>query len=52
MASSDLDDQVDKAVAKYGISKSAAHNSLQEVPWGPMEKLLANLWSPDNPDGL
>ncbi|KAI1407312.1 putative acc synthase [Hypoxylon sp. FL1857] len=52
MASSDSDNRIGKAVAKYGISKSAARNSLQGAPWGSMEKLLANLWSPDNPDGF
>ncbi|TRX91993.1 hypothetical protein FHL15_007090 [Xylaria flabelliformis] len=53
MPSSDSDDRVEKAVAKYGISMSAAHNSLQKIPWGsPLEKMLANLWSPDNPDGF
>ncbi|KAI1179309.1 putative aminotransferase class I and II family protein [Nemania sp. FL0916] len=52
MASLNSDDGVDKAIAKYGISRDAAQKSLQDVPWGPLEKILANLWSPDNPDGL
>ncbi|EPE28208.1 PLP-dependent transferase [Glarea lozoyensis ATCC 20868] len=38
--------------AKFGLSQKAAHNSVQGQPWDVIEKMLANIWAPDNPDGL
>ncbi|KAI2487141.1 Aspartate/tyrosine/aromatic aminotransferase [Pyrenophora tritici-repentis] len=35
-----------------GLSQRAAHNSVQASPWDALERLMANLWAPDNPDGL
>ncbi|KAK8017137.1 1-aminocyclopropane-1-carboxylate synthase [Apiospora marii] len=40
------------AIARYGLSKRAASNTLQDLPWDSLEKMLGNLWSLDNPNGL
>jgi hypothetical protein len=50
----DLDSrpEISDAVAKYALSKNAAVNSLQTLPWDSLEKLFSNLWSSDNPEGL
>ncbi|GAW26423.1 putative pyridoxal phosphate-dependent major subdomain 2 [Rosellinia necatrix] len=52
MANSSSTAQIDHAVATYGLSKRAARNSLQDLPWDSLEKTMANLWEPGNPDGL
>ncbi|KAH7087018.1 putative acc synthase [Paraphoma chrysanthemicola] len=36
----------------FGLSQRAAQNSVQDSPWDALEKLNANLWAPDNPNGL
>lgn len=47
-----LRQRVDDTITKYVLSERAAQNSLHDQPWDMLEKLLANLWAPDNPDGL
>ncbi|CAG9961986.1 unnamed protein product [Clonostachys byssicola] len=37
---------------QYSLSKRGAHNCAHRDIWGPREKSMANLWSPENPDGL
>ncbi|CCT61193.1 hypothetical protein IAQ61_004988 [Plenodomus lingam] len=36
----------------FGLSQRAAHNSVQDSPWDALERLMANLWATDKPDGL
>ncbi|KAH7384625.1 putative acc synthase [Pyrenochaeta sp. MPI-SDFR-AT-0127] len=38
--------------AKFRLSQRAAYNSAQEQPWDALEKMMANIWASDNPDGL
>ncbi len=44
--------QIVDAIAKYGLSERAAHNSLQPLPWDAVEDMLPKLWRSDNPNGL
>ncbi|KAI2602061.1 putative aminotransferase class I and II family protein [Hypoxylon sp. NC1633] len=45
-------EQIDAAIAEYKLSRRAAHNSQQDLPWDTIEKMSENLWTPENPDGL
>ncbi|PHH75741.1 hypothetical protein CDD82_4307 [Ophiocordyceps australis] len=44
--------QASLAGARYGLSERAAYNSLQDQPWDTIEKMMTNIWSPDNTNGL
>ncbi|KAI1470347.1 uncharacterized protein F4812DRAFT_456354 [Daldinia caldariorum] len=44
--------QISSAGSKYGLSERAAFNSAQDQPWDAIEKMVANVWAPTNPNGL
>ncbi|KAH9866811.1 hypothetical protein J1614_008504 [Plenodomus biglobosus] len=43
---------VSQSRINFGLSQRAAHNSVQVSPWDAVERLMANLWAADKPDGF
>ncbi|OAG01875.1 putative acc synthase [Paraphaeosphaeria sporulosa] len=43
---------VSQSCVDFSLSQRGAHNSVQDSPWDAVERLMANLWATDNPDGL
>lgn len=46
------EDPVDLAALRHSLSRRGASNSVHRDIWGPRERSMANLWSPENPNGM
>ncbi|KAI0479733.1 putative acc synthase [Xylaria cf. heliscus] len=44
--------EINELTRKYGISERSAHNAVRGHPWDKVEAMQANVWTPENPDGL
>ncbi|GAW24174.1 hypothetical protein ANO14919_137550 [Xylariales sp. No.14919] len=51
MAGSILNHDIADIITKYGLSERSARNSVQGHPWDKLAEMLANSWSPGNPEG-
>lgn len=44
--------EIDEITQKYGLSERSAHNVVPGHPWDKVEAMQANVWTPENPEGL